>query len=85
LCTLLNSNLISTFYKINIHAGNIIFILITSYAVLYYVALTPEGIRRIFVPILDLAEYLKSIHKPEKVNPPVITVSYSKYNAHVLY
>ena len=84
LCTLLNGNLISTFYKLNVHAG------ICNYCRFTYtvslmcailsslIALTPMKIQEFFTPIIKLAKQLKNSAKKlsvKTVQEPLITVS----------
>ena len=77
LCTLLNGNLIPTFYKLNIHAGNYGNILSTYVYNILLLALSPEKIQEFFIPIVKLAKHLVRVTKQLKGmnEPPVVTVS----------
>ena len=79
LCTLLNGNLIPTFYKLNIHAGNYGNILSVYLYNILLLALSPKKIQEFFIPIIKLAKHLLRVHKTKQLKgmnePPVVTVS----------
>ena len=79
LCTLLNGNLISTFYKLNIHAGNHGDYNVYWFIILLLLALSPKKIQEFFIPIVKLAKHLLRIHEIKQLKgmnePPVVTVS----------
>ena len=72
--------MISTFYKLNIHAGNHktirLFLLVYSTVLS---ALSPKKIQEFFIPVVKLAKHLLRIHKAKQLTgmneAPVVTVS----------
>ena len=78
LCTLLNGNLIPTFYKLNIHAGNYNCHQFNYYNLLL-LALSPKKVQEFFIPVVKLAKHLLKIHEEKQLKgmnkPPVVIVS----------
>jgi len=88
----LNGNLAPTFHKLNIHAGKFcVYNLACGFnyslsiiIIVVIIALTPKEIRDFFIPIINLANYLKIVHESKKLknmqDPPVVTVSCLEYS-----